>query len=331
MSTDGEVTPVCPVCRSPCTEPPLHRYGVREAATFFCSPTRDPNRHARFVTCIRRLWAGETSAVYRCPSCRLGFGWPFVGGDEEFYSLMHEMAGYPGWRWDYDVTIKHVLPRYPRGGRILDIGTGSGNFLKGLGREWEKFATEGSETMRRVIREGGITCFADNAEALEQTRGSFDVVSMFQVLEHIAAFDDMLADCCALLRSGGALVIGVPFGDATLVQEEITGCPDMPPNHINKWTPQALEIALRRAGLEPLPPMFEPASWKLAAYRAWLRVRARAFAEPSSLAAKTYSIRSRRRRLPLIAGLTMLSFLRCVPNLGRMRQGHSFAMVGLKP
>jgi len=186
------------------------------------------------MKCVRRLWGGDSSAVYRCPKCRFGFGWPFVGGDEEFYGLMHEMAGYPGWRWDYDITIERVLSKFPGGGRVLDIGTGSGNFLKGIGSNWEKFATEGSETMRARLRADRITCFADNADAIAKARGTFDVVTMFQVLEHIAAFDSMLRDCHALLKAGGSLVVAVPFAEATFAQEELTGCADMTPNHINK-------------------------------------------------------------------------------------------------
>jgi hypothetical protein len=69
---------------------------------------------------------------------------------------------------------------------------------------------------------------------------------------------------------------------------------------------------------------------KLAAYRAFLRVKAHATQRPSSLAAAVYRIPKRAMRIPLLMGLTSASMVRCLPQLGKMRRGHSFAMVGEK-
>jgi hypothetical protein len=153
---------------------------------------------------------------------------------------------------------------------------------------------------------------------------------MFQVLEHIAAFDSMLRDCYELLKPGGSLVVAVPFAEATFAQEELTGCADMTPNHINKWMPAALAIAMKRAGFTPQEPLFEPRSSKLAVYRAWLRVRAEASTRPGSLSAKSYKVRNRRLRIPVIGALTMVNVVKLLPRWRELRQGHSFAMVGTK-
>lgn len=322
--------PTCPVCAAGCGDKPLFEYTVEHAAAHFCPPSRDRDRYERFIRCIRRLWDGDRAAVYRCPQCRFGFGWPHVGGDEEFYGLQHEMAAYPGWRWEYDLTIDCVLNQHASGGRILDIGTGSGNFLKALDAGWQRFATEGSETTRRQLRTDGITCFADTTDAVRQAAGTFDVITMFQVLEHIAQFKPMLADCHALLRSDGALVISVPSGDATFDQEQLTGCADMLPNHPNKWTPQSLGIALRAAGFDPRPALMQPGSVKLAAYRSFLRIKGRAARRPGSVASRVYSIRHRPMRVAVLGGLSLMSLIGHFPQWGRLSQGHSFAMVSRK-
>jgi SAM-dependent methyltransferase len=320
--------PLCPVCKTACDSPPMSRYTAQQAANHFCPPTRDADRNARFYKCIVRLWGGERGEVYRCSNCEFGFAWPHVGGDEEFYSIMHEMAGYPARRWDYEIATEQALNNL-QGGRVLDIGTGDGAFLKGLDQRWETFAIEGSETMRQYLREHGIRCFDSLTEALREA-GTFTAVTMFQVLEHIAEFDEFLAGCYKLLKPGGLIVIGVPFSEATFFQERFSGFADMTPNHPNKWSPRALEIALRRNGFEPNGTFYEPASMKLAVYRAFLRVKARA-QHPRSVPATVYRIQKRALRIPLLAALAGASMLRCLPQLGEMRRGHSFAMIGLKP
>lgn len=329
LHASRQTVPVCPVCKTPCDEPPLHSYTARQAANHYCPPTRDADRNARFYRCIVRLWEGEHGDVYRCSNCDFGFAWPHVGGDEEFYSIMHEMAGYPAWRWDYEVATEQALNKLD-GGRVLDIGTGDGAFLKSLGKQWETHAVEGSDTMRGFLREHGIHCFDSLEQAIRQAAASFTVVTMFQVLEHIAEFDEFLASCRKLLKPGGLIVIGVPFGEATFFQENFSGFADMTPNHPNKWSPKALEMALRRNGFETQGTYFEPGSMKLAVYRAFLRVKARATQRPKSLAAAVYRIPKRALRIPLLAAMSGASMLRCLPHLGSMRRGHSFAMIAAK-
>src|SRR6266704_1242568 len=92
----------CPVCGSLCSGTGLYRYTVVEAAAHFCPRTRDADRHRRLQACIRRLWQGEECVILRCSACGFAFGHPFVGGDEEFYSILHEQKDYPAWRWDFD-------------------------------------------------------------------------------------------------------------------------------------------------------------------------------------------------------------------------------------
>ena len=83
----------CPVCSAHCAGLPLYRYTVEQAAAHFCPPGRDADRYERLVKCIRRLWKGDESVILRCGSCGFGFGHPFVGGDEEFYRILHEQKG----------------------------------------------------------------------------------------------------------------------------------------------------------------------------------------------------------------------------------------------
>jgi len=318
----------CPVCRELITQEPLRQYTVEQAADHFCPTTRNPDRNGRLQSCIRRLFDGEAGEVYRCDACGFGFAWPFVGGDEEYYSILHEQAGYTTWRWEYGLTLAALKTLPP--GKILDIGAGDGAFLKAVDPTWKTFATEGGEVMRKTLRDAGIECFHDTKDVIRQARGTFDVVTMFQVLEHIAAFDAMLVDCREILRPGGLLIVSVPEGDAVSDQERLTGCADMIPNHCNKWTPKALGIAMQRAGLTPQPPAIEPSSLGMYHLRADLKVRARIATKPSSIAAKANAIRKRLLRLGTLASLVGLEMLVSVPQFPRMSAGQSFTLIGKK-
>src|SRR6266508_5992194 len=91
---------------------------------------------------------------------------------------------------------------------------------------------------------------------------TFQVVTLFQVLEHIAEFELVLNQCRELLAPGGRLVVTVPDGEAMIRQERLTGCHDMPPNHVNKRTPESLSRVLLRAGFDCGQPIYEPSFWK---------------------------------------------------------------------
>lgn len=318
----------CPVCQAVCADPPLYRYTAERAASHFCPETRDADRYRRLVKSINKLWQGEDCVVVRCGECGFAFGHPFVGGDEEFYSILHEQAGYPNWRWDYDIAIERAVSCWERG-NVLDIGAGSGMFLRRMPEGWQRFAVESSETMRRPLEEHGIQVFRDLAAAARERAGTFQVITLFQVLEHIAEFRETLQYCRRLLCTGGRLVVTVPDGDAMIRQERLTGCADMPPNHINKWTPDSLARVLREIGLEPEGVTPEPSSWRNLQGALYLRVIADAAENPRSLSAHAYKIKSKRLRAPVLTFLGPLALLRLLPYANQLRHGGAFATVGV--
>jgi SAM-dependent methyltransferase len=317
----------CPACGNLCTDPPLYRYTAAEAAAHFCPVARSPERYDRLQACIRRLWNRDDSVVLRCSACGFAFGFPFVGGDEEFYSILHEQQGYPSWRWDYDVGMAEAVSKR-NGGRILDVGAGVGMFLRGLGPEWERFAVEGSESTRQQLEAAGVRVFRDLSEAAHSEAGTFQIVTVFQVLEHLADFESVLKSCHRLLAPGGLLVITVPDADAMIRQERLTGCHDMPPNHINKWTAESLALVLRRVGFAVGQPIPEPASWQHLMGSLHLKLMADATRQ-QSLAATVYRIRNKRLRTLGLACLAVPALLSVLPEVRQLRRGGAFALVGV--
>src|SRR5262249_38112852 len=152
--------------------------------------TRDAARNVHLQNCIERLWKQGECQFRRCDHCGFGYCDPFVGGDEEFYSLLHQQPGYPGWRWEYDLALSEAseIVSEQSSTIAIDIGAGDGAFLQRLPAGWGRFGVEGSSKTRALLSNKGIVVCRDLPEVVSRYLGQFHLVTMFQVLEHLADF-----------------------------------------------------------------------------------------------------------------------------------------------
>mgnify|MGYP003595621599 FL=1 len=96
----------------------------------------------------------------------------------------------------------------PNKGRLLDIGAGTGEFLyveKNDG--WQTIGVEPSDRAKSIARNKGIS-FVEATSELENH--SFDVISMWHVLEHVPDLDKQIKELKRLLKPTGTLIIAVP-------------------------------------------------------------------------------------------------------------------------
>lgn len=315
----------CPVCNNICNDNVLSEYTAEETAAYFCTPSRNKDRYQRLLSSIRLLWKQDTSLLVKCKACSFAFGFPYVGGDEAFYSILHEQYGYPGWRADYDLAIKKVLSLH-QGGQILDIGAGTGNFLSALKKTWETYAVEGSDITRDVLQKANINTYPSLEKLIEERENTFTVVTMFQVLEHISTFNEILENCRRLLHKGGHIFISVPDGDDMILQEVLLGCPDYPPNHINKWTAASLTIALEKHGFKVIESSKTPDGLNELKFALHVSVMGNATKNKKSLAAKVYTIKNKRVRAPLLALLGVIEAIKLLPHVKQLYKGRTFIL-----
>jgi 2-polyprenyl-3-methyl-5-hydroxy-6-metoxy-1,4-benzoquinol methylase len=93
-------------------------------------------------------------------------------------------------------------------GRILDIGAGTGDFLSvAKTNGWETVGVEPSEKAKTIAKKKGVS-FVENTNELENC--SFDVISMWHVLEHVPNLDNQIKELKRLLKPNGTLIIAVP-------------------------------------------------------------------------------------------------------------------------
>jgi len=136
-------------------------------------------------------------------------------------------------------------------GRVLDIGCGSGQFLARLVRSGhECHGTElSAETGRRAGLIPGLRLHTGELERDRFPKGSFDLISIWHVLEHLPEPDRILGFCHDWLSDGGALMVAVPNIDslqATLFRGSWFHLD--PPRHLHHFGRASLERALSAAG-----------------------------------------------------------------------------------
>lgn len=102
-------------------------------------------------------------------------------------------------------------------GRLLDFGAGTGAFLEvARAGGWQVEGREPSTLARKKAAEKGIEL---QDPAMELPQGTYDVISLWHVLEHLPNLQKDLRRLTQALRKGGHLVIAVPNHeslDATL-------------------------------------------------------------------------------------------------------------------
>jgi 2-polyprenyl-3-methyl-5-hydroxy-6-metoxy-1,4-benzoquinol methylase len=96
----------------------------------------------------------------------------------------------------------------PSKGRILDIGAGTGEFLSVAQLNgWQTTGVEPSNKAKQIAINKGVS-FVEALSQLEDR--SFDVITMWHVLEHVPDLDHQIKELKRLLKPTGSLIIAVP-------------------------------------------------------------------------------------------------------------------------
>lgn len=111
----------------------------------------------------------------------------------------------------YNYGLEFIETMRPSKGLLVDIGAGSGLFLK-VARDhgWDVSGVEFNSKGVENIKSMGIEVFDKPLEDEIYRSGSVDVVSIWEVLEHINTPNEFLRQISTILKPGGLLFICVP-------------------------------------------------------------------------------------------------------------------------
>lgn len=155
--------------------------------------------------------------VLQCKKCSLVFVYPLP--DRTELEEHYDDSYYHNWldtqkesrirMWSNRLN---KLKRFRSGGNLLDVGCGEGTFLQ-LAKEngWKTSGTEvSSYAARYAANVSGADIFCGELPDARYPENSFDVVTMWHVLEHVRDPKRYLKEIHHILKPDGLLVMAVP-------------------------------------------------------------------------------------------------------------------------
>jgi len=134
------------------------------------------------------------------------YGREYYEGNAE-YSYFDERGSEPYSRYVWNARLK-TIQKYVPSGKLLDIGCAFGGFLSAASRCFEPHGIElspySAEHARKRLQ-APVHCGTIHDHPFEP--GSFDVITMVEVIEHVKDPLALIQECRNLLRDGGLLLV----------------------------------------------------------------------------------------------------------------------------
>lgn len=222
-------------------------------------PVCDGKEFSSFLTCTDYFVSGEKFQIKQCNSC--GFRITENIEDEENIGPYYQSENYishSNTTKGFVNAVYHRVRKYMLGrkrrlvenaaalrkGHILDVGAGTGFFLNEMkDYGWQVTGIEKSEDGRNFAKlEFDLDLLP--TEGLFKLKGkSYDVISLWHVLEHIHQLNVNMDTFFSLLKDDGKLVIAVPNHDSYDARhyKEFWAAYDAP-RHIWHFAPPQMEL-----------------------------------------------------------------------------------------
>jgi SAM-dependent methyltransferase len=211
--------------------------------------------------------------ILRCADCDFGFRQLRSNSDEmaQLYRKMDvgvyeaEASGRQNTAARHMRIVQQFTTR--RTGRVLDVGCASGLFLReALRAGWSAAGAEPSE----VLHARALDLLGTQAElcccTLEHANfapGSFDAITLWDVLEHVPEPVAFMRHCATLLKSNGKLFLNVPNLDSLEARVLGRKWPLLLAEHLNYFNHKSLRRCGAAAGLRPIHFGRRPVSFSL--------------------------------------------------------------------
>lgn len=181
-----------------------------------------------------------------------------------FSSRYHEeyeqgdVRNYHLFKHEYELARQQlkVVRKYCSAGSLLDIGCGAGFFLS-LARQHNYVCTglELSDDSARIGREKFKLSVYKDVQDIQGSR--FDIITLFDVIEHVLDPNRLLTEAVSLLKPDGLLIISTPMHDGLFpkvtywASKIIHHWPHpTPPYHLFQFSKKSMGLLLSRHPLK---------------------------------------------------------------------------------
>jgi SAM-dependent methyltransferase len=202
----------------------------------------------------------------RCPQCETLFvnPRPKVADLQKFYSESESTTFWVNEFFKPKAENRRTLMFRPRAeaiaqrfpekanGKVGEIGAGFGIFLEELQKLWpncQSIAIEPSREMAQICADKGLQVIETMFEDLAAAENDFDLLTSFELVEHLQDPFGFFSKARKCLRPGGALFFTTLSGfgfDIQLLGKDSKSV--SPPHHLNFFNPKSIELLLKRAG-----------------------------------------------------------------------------------
>jgi SAM-dependent methyltransferase len=201
-------------------------------------------------------------SILICKECGLGITAPFptekelTAANQDIYQVEQRIKTYLSRRSYFEKRYRDNITnikRFKHEGGLLDVGCNIGLFLN-VARE-EGFTVIGVE-LNKGCAQYGIINFkldirSDYLENIAFADESIDVVTLFDVLEHVSNIHGFLSEVRRILKKDGVLVIQSPNIQSLMARLTRSNWNWLtPPDHLYHFTPATLEILLNEHGFD---------------------------------------------------------------------------------
>jgi 2-polyprenyl-3-methyl-5-hydroxy-6-metoxy-1,4-benzoquinol methylase len=228
-----------------------------------------------FLTCKDNTVSRETFNIVECIGC--GFKYTNPRPEEEklgdYYKseeyVSHSNTNKGLVNSIYQIVRKYTLlkklqliSKFYKTGNILDIGCGTGEFLKTVkDAKWDTIGIEPSSEVRKMAIDNYGLDVREEKEIKNLGSQSFDIITMWHVLEHVPQLNERLEDLKRLIKPNGIIIIAVPNCSSldAKIYSQYWAAYDVP-RHLYHFTPKDIESLFKKHELKVfriLPMIFD--------------------------------------------------------------------------
>jgi len=207
----------CPLCGS-------NQYSVRYPATTHESPDTPIEKDFNYFRCTSH-YLSQHGDIVKCSQCGMIYNNP-QPSSQELVDIYKEVED-PLYLEESEArvrTFKHSLEQIHRivspPGRLLDIGCYTGVFIETAATAgWNVEGVELSAWAAKIAKEKNIGPIHNmSMDRLDIPPESFQVITLWDVIEHLAQPSEMLTSIHRLLKPGGILAISTHMVDSLAVR-----------------------------------------------------------------------------------------------------------------
>lgn len=236
----------CPLC------------GANDAKTRFPA-TRNYSQTSAQHFCCTNSYLAQHGDIVECQRCGMVYNNPQLDPDRLLAAYRQVVdpryvQEKQGRKYTFRRSLRQLHRFHQPPGKLLDIGCYTGTFMEVAAAEgWEVYGFELSSWAAEIARNHGAGPVYDGQlEHIPHPSGHFDVITCWDVLEHVSNPLKVLHHTSALLKTGGLLALSTYLIDSYPVRILGTRYPFFMEMHLVHFSKKTLHCLLSTCGYEIL-------------------------------------------------------------------------------